>query len=255
MPARAVLLLHGFGDTPQTLAWTAAQLRRRGFSVRVPLLPGHGSTIEDFDRASYVDWIDSARAELAAMRARHSWVALGGLSMGGAIATILAAGVRDLPALVLLAPYLSMPLSLRLAAMTADRWSDRIGPLRAGSVRSVHDPQARARSRGYGVVTGRALRQLLFVVREARNALPLVTAPTLIVQSREDNRIKPRVARRAIRRLGAERRRLVFTEGAGHVITVDYGREHVLEEICAWLGSGPGATPQPGRTERGNAPE
>jgi len=33
------------------------------------------------------------------------------------------------------------------------------------------------------------------------------------------------------------------------VITVDYGRERVFEEVRAWLGTGPGTSPQPGRPE------
>jgi len=81
------------------------------------------------------------------------------------------------------------------------------------------------------------------VVRSARKALPQIVAPTILIQSREDNRIPPRVARWAIRQIGAARKRLVLTHGAGHIITVDYGRERVLEEIEAWLGSGPGTAP------------
>jgi esterase/lipase len=54
------------------------------------------------------------------MRARHKWTAVGGLSMGGSIAAILAAELRDLPSLVLIAPYLSKQHRLRtLSATTA----------------------------------------------------------------------------------------------------------------------------------------
>lgn len=240
-----MLLLHGFGDTPQTLDWMARALHARGYDVRVPLLPGHGRTLADFDAATHADWIDAALAELMAMRARSRWVALGGLSMGGAIAAILAAEVRDVPALLLFAPYLGMPLHLRVAAASARYWSGRVGPLRARSPRSIHNPEERRANLAYGAVTGRALHQLSLVVHEARAALPDIIAPTLLIQSREDNRIPPRVARWAIRQVGAERKRLVLTRGAGHIITVDYGRESILEEVTAWLGSGPGTTPQP----------
>ena len=238
-----MLLLHGFGDTPQTLDWTARALHARGFDVRVPLLPGHGRTIQDFDASSHAEWVESALAELLAMRARFGWVAVGGLSMGGAIAAILAAEVRDVPSLVLIAPYLAMPMHLRVAASSARYWSGRVGPLQSRSPRSIHDPAERAANLAYGAVTGRALHQLSVVVRTARKALPQIVAPTLLIQSREDNRIPPRVARWAIRQIGAARKRLVLTRGAGHIITVDYGRERVLEEIEAWLGSGPGTAP------------
>jgi esterase/lipase len=35
--------------------------------------------------------------------------------------------------------------------------------------------------------------------------------------------------------LGARDKKMVWTEGAGHVITVDYGRERVYSEVVSWL--------------------
>ncbi len=242
--ARGVLLLHGFGDTPQTLSYLARHLHERGYDVRVPLLPGHGRDIAAFNATSHEAWLDFARAELFAMRARCEWASVCGLSMGGALAVLLAAQVRDLPSLVLLAPYLGMPLHARAAAVAHRLWSDRVGPFRAASPRSIHDPNERAANLAYGALTGRALHELRLLVNKARRALPRVTSPTLIVQSTEDNRIPPRVARRALSELGSATKRLVFTKGAGHIITVDYGRERVFEEVQSWLERGPGtATP------------
>src|SRR5689334_15936667 len=46
--APAVLIIHGAGDTPQTVRYLADELYARGFHVAVPLLPGHGRTIKEF---------------------------------------------------------------------------------------------------------------------------------------------------------------------------------------------------------------
>jgi carboxylesterase len=238
-----VLLLHGFGDTPQTLRYLADDLAAHGYGVRVPLLPGHGRSVDAFDRASHTEWIAAAKSEFAAMRASYSWVALGGLSMGGALAVIVAAEIGDLPALVLLAPYLGMPWYMRVAATFAGVWSDRVGPIASTSDRSVHDPVERAMNLSYSAVTGRAIHELALVAKMAQRALPHVTAPTLLMQSREDNRVQPSVAERAFTSLGATEKRLVFTQGAGHILTVDYGRERVFQEVRAWLGGGPGTVP------------
>jgi esterase/lipase len=35
--------------------------------------------------------------------------------------------------------------------------------------------------------------------------------------------------------LAAREKKLIWTEGAGHVITVDYGRERVYSEVTNWL--------------------
>jgi carboxylesterase len=87
----------------------------------------------------------------------------------------------------------------------------------------------------YGSVTGRELHELSEVVRRARKALKNVRAPTLIIQSREDPRIAPDVAQFALETLGSEEKELAWTEGAGHIITVDYGRERVFSEVERWL--------------------
>ena len=51
------------------------------------------------------------------------------------------------------------------------------------------DPVERDRNLAYGVFTAAGLRALRETMRRAVVALPRVTAPTLVIQSREDNRI------------------------------------------------------------------
>jgi carboxylesterase len=238
--------LHGFGDTPQTLAYLARYLHERGLDVRVPLLPGHGRSIAAMDASSHSQWIDSARAELIALRARYGWAAAGGLSMGGAIAAILASEVRDLPSLVLIAPYLRVPLHLRLLCETAPLWSKTIGPVHASTTRSILDPVERAANLAYGTVTGSSIRELSRLVGKARRALGAITAPTLLIQSEADNRVSKATARHAFAELRMERKRLILTREGGHVITVDYGRERVFEEVRAWLGLVPEPRPSQG---------
>jgi len=201
----------------------------------VPLLPGHGRTMEAFTRSRADEWIDAARSSLLEMRDRSNAVSVVGLSMGGALAVLLAAEFRDIWALILIAPYLGMPRLLRIAAATHWLWGGLTGELNGKSPRSIHDPIEREKNLAYGAVTGRALFELSRVMNRARKALPTVTAPTLVVQSREDPRISPAVAEFAFKKLGAKEKRLVWTEGAGHIITVDYGRERVFSEVEKWL--------------------
>ena len=230
-----VLLLHGFGDTPQTLSRLAQRLHKAGYGVLAPLLPGHGRTLRDFKQSRAEEWINTARSALLEMRERNSAVSVVGLSMGGALAVLLAAEIRDISSLILIAPYVGMPRLLRLAAATHWLWGGFAGEINARSPRSIHDPIEREKNLAYGTATGRALFELSKVMRRARKALPRVAAPTLIVQSREDPRVAPEVAEFALAELGAKEKQLVWTEGAGHIITVDYGRERVFSEVEKWL--------------------
>jgi carboxylesterase len=234
---RAVLLVHGGGDTPQTLRYLAEVLHSRGYAVRAPLLPGHGRAVREFTSVSADAWLEAVRTEYRALRARHGWVGVIGLSMGGALAVQLAAELGDdLPALGLVAPYLSIPRHVRRAARLAPVWGLMLPYVRsAESGRSIQDPVEEQKSRAYGVFTPAALRALIVTADRASALLSRVTAPTLVIQSREDNRITPDACERCYNALGSRDKRLVWVEGAGHIITVDRGREKVFAEIVQWL--------------------
>jgi carboxylesterase len=233
--APAVLLLHGGGDTPQVLAALARHLYDAGFSVRVPLLSGHGRAVAEFRTVSATGWRRDVADEFAALRASHDSVAVVGLSMGGALALTFAAEHDDVRALVLLAPYVAMPRLVRGAAITSTIWGGLYPYFSSGGARSIHDVDAAARGLGHGIFTPAALRALYDLTVAAMRSLSKVRAPTLVIQSVEDNRLSRENTEAAFALLGAAEKELVWTKGAGHVITVDFGHEHVFELTADWL--------------------
>ncbi len=234
----AVLLVHGFNDTPQSLSPLAAALHAANWTVVAPLLPGHGRSLRVLAAQSRADaWLACAREAYASLRASHETVVLCGLSMGGALCTILAAEHGDVPALVLLAPYLgaSWWLNLQLLALWV---AQPFTPYFAGSsgARSIHDPEARARALGPGVNTARTLTELRKVAIAAEAALPLLRTPTLYLQSREDNRIRESAALRHFSMLRSPVREQRWLTGCGHIITADYCRLEVARQVIEWFG-------------------
>lgn len=240
----AVLLLHGSGDTPQSVRALGESLHAAGYTVRAPLLPGHGRSPRALARTRGAEWLAHARAELAALEGTHGWVAIVAQSMGGALAVQLAAERPALPALVLLAPYLSVPPVVRQAAAWAPLWSLTIPFLPSGADGSILDPEERARALGYGMVSPRSLRGLVATARAGIAALPRVRAPALVLQSRADNRISAEGAEAAFAALGSPEKRFVWLEEGGHVISVDRGRERVFAQVREWLAAHGGAGPR-----------
>lgn len=234
----AVLLLHGGGDTPQTLRGLAEFLFARGYNVRAPLLPGHGRSVQEFGRVNASEWLETARSAYQELTGNSRWVAVVGLSMGGALAARIAADDHTLPALVLLAPYFAMPAHVAVAARLSRVWNFAVPYVRAldpKAPRSIHDEVEAQRSLAYGVFTPSALRALHRTVVGALDALPLIESPTLMIQSREDNRVPPEAAQRAFDRIAARDKQLIWLTGTGHVVTVDYGKERVFELVAGWL--------------------
>jgi carboxylesterase len=203
--------------------------------VHAPLLPGHGRTLAAFGRSGAAAWLDHARDELATLRARHPSVALVGLSMGGAIASVLAAETPDVRALALLAPYLSMPTTIRRIARLhrlvglAMPWAPGRGE------RSIHDEEEATRNLAYGVVAPHLLRELLRVVDAAQAALPRLATPTLVVHTRQDNRVPVEAAEREFAKLRAPERELVWLEDCGHLVTVDREHGEVSRRVTTFL--------------------
>ncbi len=102
----AMVLLHGFADTPEAWRREAEVLAGSGFRVIVPEL----SHVAD-----EAQWLSVATRAVAEARARHNRVILWGHSMGGAVALTIAEGARP-DALVLWAPFLAPHLGRAVVA-------------------------------------------------------------------------------------------------------------------------------------------
>jgi carboxylesterase len=233
----AVLVLHGFNDSPQAVLPTAQALHTAGWTVRVPALPGHARGFAEFARSGAGDWEGAARAELTKLQSEHDEVAVCGMSMGGALALLLAAEFPTVKAVVALAPYLHLSRPMNLLFLLGPIIA--LGPryLKGGGTRSIHDPAAAAAIIAYRVSTPRLLYELVRLTHHAYNALTSVRQPVLMMQSREDNRIPQTSATRAFERIGSPDKTLVWLSGTGHVVTLDYGHANLERQVVDWLGT------------------
>ena len=67
---RGVLVVHGFTGNPHSMRPVAEALAAAGFSVELPLLPGHGTSVEDMQETSFPDWLGAAEATYADLAGR-----------------------------------------------------------------------------------------------------------------------------------------------------------------------------------------
>lgn len=84
------LVCHGFTSTPQSVRPWADHLAEAGLTVRLPLLPGHGTSWQELNRTTWHDWYATVDRELRVLRERCDSVLVMGLSMGGTLALRLA---------------------------------------------------------------------------------------------------------------------------------------------------------------------
>jgi carboxylesterase len=135
----------------------------------------------------------------------------------------------------LLAPYVDMPLGARGVAVVWPIAQLLLPVFRTHDARSIQDPTAAAESLGYGYTTPRLLAELLKLVRSARRRLGKVHVPTLILHSREDNRVRPTQVARVAARIQHPIKSLLWMYGCGHVLTADYCKEEAATLVVNWF--------------------
>lgn len=209
----------------------AEALAEDGFTVHVARLAGHGTSPEDLARTSWEDWVDSARDAFRALRARCRSVAIGGLSMGGAIALHLAA--TDTPDAVV---TMATPVRLRPLVYGIARAIQPVVPyvpvvVRLGP-RSADMLPYRA---SYPRIPLGAAGDLSRLLERMRELLPQVRVPLLIVQGRRDWAIPRESAEVIYTRVASEVRRLLWLPHSRHVVTLDRDRGQLFTEVRRFL--------------------
>ena len=99
-----VLVVHGFTGNPQSMRPLAEAFAAAGLTVSLPLLPGHGTRVEDMLPTRWQDWSSAVEREYGELAARCEAVCVAGLSMGGTLALWLAGRHPEVRGLVLVNP-------------------------------------------------------------------------------------------------------------------------------------------------------
>lgn len=81
-----VLLLHGYMGTVQTIRDWAMAFAQAGFSVEAPLLPGHGTSVEDMLDTRWSDYVRCAGEAYSKLLERHQQIIVGGICTGSMLA-------------------------------------------------------------------------------------------------------------------------------------------------------------------------
>jgi alpha-beta hydrolase superfamily lysophospholipase len=246
-PTGVVVIAHGFAEHGGRYAHVAARLVGEGLAVRAPDHRGHGRS--DGKRTSVVrfdDYVDDLTTVIG--QARDEWpsrrVILLGHSMGGLIALRLAVRASvPIDGLVVSAPA-ACPRDVSRLTLAAGKALSRLAPnagvLRLPLNRISRDPTVVDAYNHDPLVFRTPIRarlgaEMLAAMERVDAGLPGLRTPLLVMQGTADGLVDPGCGPHVYERAGSADKTLKMYDGLWHEIFNEPERDHVLEDLAAWV--------------------
>jgi carboxylesterase len=225
-----VLLSHGFTGSPKSVRPWAEHLASAGYTVRLPRLPGHGTTWQEMNRTRWEDWYAVLDREFRELHEQCDRVFVGGLSMGGTLVTRLAQvhGPR-VSGLMLVNPAYTVK-DPRLKALPV---LQALVPSLPGIGNDIKKP---GQDEGcYNRIPLKALYSQTKLWAEVVRDLPEVTQPVILWHSPEDHVVPPASSELLLARISSTDVAENLLRDSYHVATLDNDAPRIFEESVTFI--------------------
>lgn len=225
-----VLACHGFTGSPVSMLPWARHLADLGHTVRLPLLPGHGTTWRELNHTRWPDWYGAVDLALDELRRHCDQVAVIGLSMGGCLALRLAQRrPADVDALVLVNPAVALR-DRALLALPLLRW---FVPSIGGISNDIRKPDV-----DEGAYTRTPLHALASQVqmwKDVRAHLADVTQPLLLFRSDIDHVVDDSSARVIVDDVSSDVVERIALHDSFHVAPLDHDAQLIFDRSATFI--------------------
>jgi carboxylesterase len=207
-------------------------LHSKGYTVRVPLLPGHGTTPEDLNKVKWPEWPAKVTFELNELMKSCDKVFLVGLSMGGGtVLNVAEANNEKLTGIILVNPMIhvkGVPVELAF-------FLSRLQKLRTSVGDDIKRPGIT--EWGYDALPTRGVYQLLKMLRITRRNLSKITVPVQLFHSVEDHTLPVTNTEIILAGLGSSNKTRIELVNSYHVATLDYDQELIFQNSLTFIES------------------
>ncbi len=226
----AVLLVHGYTGSPQSVRPVGEYLASHGMAVLAPRLPGHGTTWQDLYPRLRNEWRETVADSFETLARDHDEVFIVGLSFGAALALdYIAANPGRAKGLVTLAGIVDTDDPRRHLAPVIKLVVKSL----PGIANDIANPAGREIA--YDRLPTRSTHEMLKTLAEVRRALPKIDLPILVMHGRNDHTVKPYNADIIFGEVASVDKELVWLEDSFHVITLDNDRDEVLKRTHGFI--------------------
>jgi carboxylesterase len=225
-----VLVLHGFTGSPASVRPWGQQLSGEGWAIRVPRLPGHGTTWQEMNRTTWQDWYAEAERNLRELRERCSHVFVMGLSMGGSLALRLAEEHgAEIAGLVLVNPAVHSERPDRFLLPVLQLIVPGFPGISNDIAKPGQDEVA------YDKIPLKAAHSLSALWRLIKTDIAKVDQPLLLFRSAEDHVVEPSNAVFILSHVTSADVEEVVLPDSYHVATLDHDAETIVRDSIAFV--------------------
>jgi esterase/lipase/1-acyl-sn-glycerol-3-phosphate acyltransferase len=230
-----VVLVHSYLAVPEEVRFLANYLRRKGFWVYAPRLPGHGTTAEDLSSIKYQEWMDSVEIGFALMDAICDRVVVGGVAVGGSLALNLAARVQEVKGVFAVCP----PFTLRDYSVNfmpaVDVWNRMLNKMKGEG-----EKQFMAFSHGNSYVNYlknpvAGVHQIGEFLDATEKRYSEIRQPALIIQADKNPVVDPRGARKIYGKIESDQKEFCLLSFDRHVLVDGRKAHRVHRKIASFI--------------------
>jgi len=227
-----IVLVHGFTGSPAAMRPWAEYLNARGYSVRVPRLPGHGTVPADLNNVDWQEWPAKVKAEIVELQKQCSQIFVAGLSMGGGTTLNVAAELGDqLSGIILVNPMIHVRgVSPRLAFVIS-----RV--IKFGKSVGNDIKRKGVTEYSYDKLPYRGIYQLLTMLKITRVALPTIRVPMQLFHSVDDHTLPVSNTEIIMREIGSSNKSRIELLNSFHVATIDHDCDLIFANSLTFIES------------------
>jgi carboxylesterase len=230
-----VLLVHGFTGAPPSMRPWGEFLHSKGYTVRVPLLPGHGTKPEDLNKVKWQEWPAKVQAELDELYKSCDQVFIAGLSMGGGTTLYVAAENNErISGLILVNPMINRSSSvLSLLPLWAKYLLTFTVKLRESVGNDIKRPGIT--EHGYDATGSTGAFELFKMLKVTRTKLGKVTIPVQLFHSIDDHTLPVCNTEIIMNEIGSSDKTRIELVNSYHVATLDYDQELIFQNSLTFI--------------------
>ena len=223
--------MHGFTGNPYSMRPLAERCAAAGYSVELPRLPGHGTSLEDLVPRRWPDFVAVALDAYDELARRCEKVAVVGLSVGGGLTALIAEERQSVTGCVFINPMLKGP-GADMEQGLRDLIDSGLEVLETDSKSDIKkEGTTEAKYEGWPL---RALQSVIDGVEAVDANLSKITAPSLLLSSREDHTVAPENGDEIVEKSSGPVER-IWLEESYHVATLDNDQELVERATLEFL--------------------